>query len=504
MDCSIFTNARIWREGEFDPRINTILCRNGRIEEFFAIDDPIPLQYPIFDLDKACLYPGFIDTHTHSFEGGLYSNGLDLSSCRSIVEIQDAIRAKRDNLIQRGENMLIAWNLDEYKIKEKRFPTIKELDEVCNDMFLLLRRIDGHSCAGNSMLVSQMRIDGFHLPYQSVYRGSDNDRMVHWVHTQCNEETILNAYHRAAQCALKGGFTTIHTMIGDGRDSITHYALIRDRLSQFAVEYVIYPQSFNIDAALDAGAKRIGGCILADGSFGSCTAAVSEPYQGQPDNLGKLYHSDGFWFDFIHKAHSLGLQVAVHCIGDRAISQINNIYRHLHQTDHQDLRHQLIHCELTPDHLIGEITASAAVCVIQPSFDLLWGGKDGLYTTLLGYHRGQLMNRFRTMQTNGIIVTGSSDWYVTELDIRKGLEGAMLHHNPDERLDPSAAIDLYTKNAAYLSHSDDRLGKIEPGFQADFTILNHPISTGIDFSSLSVQAVIKSGNLVYASPAFHR
>ncbi|MDZ4181517.1 MAG: amidohydrolase family protein, partial [Candidatus Cloacimonadaceae bacterium] len=358
---------------------------------------------------------------------------------------------------------------------------------------MILRRVDGHSCMVNSFARKQI---GALVTSDEILRGADNDIAGHWFHGNCSPETILKAYHSAAEAALKGGFSTIHTMIGDADMSITHYPLIAKHLSDFPVEYVLYPQSFNLKAALDAGATRIGGCILADGSIGSMTAALSEPYHGS-GNHGRLYHPEHYWRDFITQAHRHKLQVAIHCIGDAAIRQINNVYFQLANDEYADLRHQLIHCEITPDDLILQIKAAQAVPVMQPAFDLLWGGDDGFYSQKLGKARSRIMNRFGTMKRHGIRLTGSSDWYVTELDIAMSLHAAIHHHNPDERLQAADAIGIYSQNAAWLSHDEMRLGSIKQGFQADLTITDTDFTQAFDPTQSKILSVIKQGKTVY-------
>jgi predicted amidohydrolase YtcJ len=331
-----------------------------------------------------------------------------------------------------------------------------------------------------------------------VLRGILNDRLVHWFHENCSEETILNAYAKASEIALANGITTVHTMVGDAANSIMHYHFLQENLSKFKVDFIAYPQSFNIKAALDAGASRIGGCILADGSLGSYTAALRKPYQGKPDESGMLNHNYEFWQTFITEAVENDLQVAVHCIGDKAIKQINDVYLSQKGNHDKDLRHQLIHCELTPDDMIGEIAQSGAYAVMQPAFDLYWGYSKGYYENVLGSTRKNQMNRFKTLLENGVIVTGGSDWYITELDALQGIYAAIRHNNPEERLDWFDAVKLYTANAAALSHDENRLGLLKAGYIADFTSLEQEITSATPPSNNQVKATYKKGMLVYS------
>ncbi|PKN73189.1 MAG: hypothetical protein CVU50_04105 [Candidatus Cloacimonetes bacterium HGW-Cloacimonetes-3] len=487
----LLQNGYLWQNGAFTKTKNTMRIDNDKIEQIYS--DPTPIRASAkgsIDLEGAYVYPGFTDTHTHSFEGGLYALGVDLSRICSIEELKE--RLSNAYLATTDADPIFAWQFEETAIVEKRFPLLAELDAVCPDKPLILRRIDGHSCMLNSF--GRKLISHIVSTEAEVLRGKNNDLAVHYFHGKLSEEAVIGAYHEAARIALKGGFTGVHTMIGDADQSIAHYRLIRDNLGAFPIKYSIYPQSFNISAALDAGAVRIGGCILADGSIGSATAAMKQPYQNSVAR-GILYQSDEFWMEFIAEAHKHNLQVGVHCIGDRAITQINNVYKHLADTDYRDLRHQLIHCELTDDALIAEIKASGAVPVMQPNFDLLWGGESSLYDRMLGQNRSKNMNRFGSFTQNSVRITGSSDWYITPLDIVQSIHAAMHHHNPNERLTHSQAVDIYTTNAAWLIGEDSVSGAIEPGYSADFTVLSHPLDDG--HNTPKVLKVICNGAIVY-------
>ncbi|MCB5262903.1 MAG: amidohydrolase family protein [Candidatus Cloacimonetes bacterium] len=487
----IFYNAKFWHKATFDNDIKAILTDNGKILKLLTALPENTRDYELIDLRGNYVYPGFIDTHTHSFEGGLYSLMIDLGGAKTLQDVFDLIA---EGSKDKGK-FVFAWNFDEQKIAEGRFPTRAELNAVVRAKNLVLRRVDGHSCIINSFACYNI-LSLLGKPHcdEEIFKGFDNDRAVHWFHNNIASNLILKAYHAASQIALKGGFTTIHTMVGDANRSIGHYSLIQENLDDFGVDYVLYPQSFNIEAALEVGAKRIGGCILADGALGSFTAALYEPYNGRPIR-GNLYQTDSYWYDFITRAHQHNLQVGVHCIGDKAITQINSVYMALANSDFKDLRHQLIHCELTDDALINHIKASGAVPVMQPMFDKLWGGDNGFYAQVLGHERAQSMNRFATMLSRGIKITGSSDWYITELDIVKSLDAAMNHHNPAEALTAAQAIDIYTKNAAWLSHDEKIKGQLLPGLLADFTVLNYDL--GKPGADKRVLATIKEGALLY-------
>jgi len=523
----LFINAAFHLLNKDLQTAKAILVENGKIAGIYYEALPHFQDCETIDLKGLHVYPGFIDTHAHCFEGGLYAQSVDLSQVTSIQQVLEKLDAYYQKCNKNEIAEIDAFRFDENNVAEKRFPTVAELNSVCPDIPLVLRRVDGHSstvngiawkkfCEGNKSylekkwlpvpafagrdpLCAGMTNDNSSVTnYQAgVLSGELNDKVVHWFHNNLSEQAILNAYQQASKISLANGITTVHTMVGDAQNSITHYKLLRDNFSLFDVEYVLYPQSFDIKQALEVGATRIGGCILSDGALGSHTAALNQPYSDNPETNGLLYHDDAFWSKFIMDSHNYGLQVAVHCIGDRAIKQINDIYLKLYQQKPHDLRHELIHCELTPDDLVEQIVQSHAVPVMQPAFDLYWGAESGFYHKVLGEKRYKEMNRFHTFGEKGVIVTGGSDWYITELDALQGIRAAVYHHNHSERLRTISAIDLYTKNAAWLSHDEDRLGKLSIGYDADFVCLNKDILTSDCLSAAQVMATYKRGKQVY-------
>lgn len=485
----LYINAHIYTMAEQYDCCSAMLVDGDTIRQVYKTTPTQPIDAEIIDLQGAFVYPGFIDTHTHSFEGGLYSLGANLEHVANLDDVFDILRNTPP-----VSGMIFAFHFDERSIPEQRFPSLAELDAIHPSTPLILRRVDGHSCAINS--AAAKAID-WEEPLSHDFNGylfqRPNDVAANWFHLNLDDEGILRAYHKAAETAIKAGHTTVHTMIGNGRSNPEHYALIEAHRTKFPVEYILYPQISDVDAALQLGSARIGGCILADGSFGSHTAALTAPYTDKPSTCGTLYHDNAYWMDLVKRAHDANLQVAVHCIGDRAIDQILRCYETVQKENPKDLRHELIHNELVDDAMLNRMKDSNITAVMQPMFDRLWGGPGGLYETVLGKERTRITNRFSSLVKAGITVSGGSDWYVTDLDALAGIEAAMHHHNPNEALPAHEAIAMYTSAAAVVSHDEHRLGKLLAGYQADFVVLDKAISHHSPTSVKNIRAVYKAG-----------
>ena len=485
----LFYNAQfhtIKEEGDF---VSAMLVDNkGYIKETF-IQSPEIENVEKIDLKGSFVYPGFIDTHTHSFEGGLYSLNANLENVTSLEEVFEILAETKP-----FNGKIFAFHFDEDNIIEKRFPTIEELDKIFPDTPLILRRVDGHSCVINSKAAKMIDWEKpLPLDFNGYLFKRANGKASNWFHKDLTDDAILQAYHQAANIALQNGHTTIHTMIGDAYSDIKHYKLIKENLHLFPIEFILYPQITDVDVALEIGFPRIGGCVLADGSFGSHSAALLKPYSDKPETSGILYRSDDFWENFIRKAHKNNLQVAVHCIGDAAISQILSCYETVQRENPKDLKHMIIHNELTSDIMLDRMSKANVCAVMQPMFDRLWAGKNGLYEKRLGAMRVSQTTRLASIYDRNILLTGSSDWYITDLNVLKGIDAATRIHNEKEQLTPYQAIEIYTKNAAILSGDEKRFGTLENGKLANFVCLKENILESRSIKDIPIHSVFMKG-----------
>jgi predicted amidohydrolase YtcJ len=487
----LFYNAIFHTMKSENDTVKAILIENGVIVKTFN-EIPEKISAEKIDLQGNHVFPGLIDTHTHAFEGGLYSLSADLGKVCSLQDVFDLIESTEPI-----GNMLFAYQFDENLIREKRFPTMAELDSILSDIPLLLRRIDGHSCVINSAAAKQIPWEK-PLPsnFNGILRRRENDFVANWFHQKVNNTGIMRAYQKAAEIALKNGLTTIHTMIGDGRNDPEHLPFLQKHLAKFPIEFILYPQITDVKTVLNLGLPRIGGCILADGSFGSHTAGLKQPYFDQPENVGCCYQTNEYWENFVQEAHAADLQVFIHAIGDAAIQQVIDAYKNAQLKSPKNLRHAVIHNELTDDAMLDDMAKFGMAAVMQPMFDRLWAGKNGLYEQVLGVERTKSTNRFRSILNRNILLAGSSDWYVTDLNPFAAISAASNMHHGNQSISPYEALQLYTSNAAKLSHDENRLGKIQEAFQADFIVTNTDLTKPFISEQIKLQSVYKKGCVV--------
>jgi predicted amidohydrolase YtcJ len=231
-----------------------------------------------------------------------------------------------------------------------------------------------------------------------------------------------------------------------------------------------------------------------DGAIGAHSAAVGAPYCDKPHHCGELYHSDGDLTAWIESGLKLGMQVCVHAIGDRALEQVIAIYERLAPSyDLHALRPRIDHFILATDDMARRAAALGCGSAMQPAFDARWGGAGGGYALRLGPERALQTNPVGGMLRAGLPVGGSSDSYITPLDPLGGIRAAMHHHNPEQRVGFDTAVELFTWRAAWLAHQEHERGRLAPGYQADFTVVDGDRS----LDGAAVAATVKAGRIVW-------
>jgi predicted amidohydrolase YtcJ len=273
--------------------------------------------------------------------------------------------------------------------------------------------------------------------------------------------------------AMRRGITTLHALdggdLGPGDTRVIWHH--RDRLP---IRVVCYNQSMDLEEVRELGLPRVGGCICSDGAFEAHTAALFEPYADQPDNYGTLTFSQEVMDDFIRDAHRSGRQVAVHCESERSIEQVlwamEKAIRAFPRADH---RHRIEHLELPTANQIHRMAAAGIMAAMQPAFiPAFIGAADlSLYEVLLGRTRLKRVHPYRTLLDAGVPICGGSDSPVTPYNPLAGIQAAVAHPNPDERVSLTEALRMFTTTAAWSAFEEDVKGCIAVGKLADLVVL---------------------------------
>ncbi len=380
----------------------------------------------------------------------------------------------------RKGNWVLGHHFDQMRVKEKRYPHMDELTRAAPENPVCIWRSDSHSAAMNRRAAEILEI----LPGQpgadldengqltGVVRGLANSQAARRIYSMMmSEELCQRAYHAAARQAVRKGITTIGALIGGAQTDMSTTWLL-EYGDSLPVRTVVFDQTLDIEKVTSRGLKRIGGCLLIDGSLGSHTAALQTPYADLPESRGVLYWRDEDLRDFVLRAHEAGLQIGVHAIGDRAIDQVLDAYEQcLQKTPRLDHRHRIEHFLLPGQGAISRAIDLGLVLAMQPAFEYFWGGPKNLYETRLGRERAEGVNPIRSILEKGGRVAGGSDSFVTPMDPLLGIHSAVNHPNPKEKITVPKAIDLFTRTAAYATFDEKEKGMIRPGYLGDLVVL---------------------------------
>jgi hypothetical protein len=246
--------------------------------------------------------------------------------------------------------------------------------------------------------------------------------------------------------------------------------------------------------------------LFADGSLIGRTCAMYEPYANEPDNTGFFAEDPRHLQQKILDAHRSGWQVAVHAIGDRAISTILDAYEEaLTSAPRSGSRHRIEHCGVLNAGLIERIRRLGVVPVPQQPFISQLG--DG-FRRVLGEERTRLCYPMKSLVRAGIPVPGSSDRPVVMGAPILGIHDAVNQltasgqpYVPEEAVSPEEALRFYTVGSAYASFEEHLKGSLTPGRLADFVVLDRD-PTRVDKSEIKdtrVLCTVVGGKARYAA-----
>jgi predicted amidohydrolase YtcJ len=424
----------------------------------------------VVDLAGALVAPAFVDAHFHTTSTGLAITGLDLRSTGSVAEVVAAVeKAAR---VARGRPILgSGW--DETEWPERRAPTAAELDRASYGGAVYLARVDVHSAVASSSLMAAVPglrgVPGFGA--DGWQRGPAHDAVRIAALTALTPAQRRDAQRAALRRAAELGIACVHEMAGPVISSEDDLAALLALSADEPLPEVIgyWAELFAIGTAQELGAVGAAGDLFCDGSLGSHTAALHEAYADRPDTTGLLRFETADVAEHIARCTEAGLQAGFHAIGDAAIDQV------LDAVDLVTERlgrpggagHRIEHAEYVRDP--GRLAASGLLASVQPCFDALWGGADGMYAQRLGAARALQLNRFAELAAAGVPLAFGSDAPVTELGPWAAVRAAAYPSDPGAAISPRSAFAAHTR-AGWRAAGRDGEGMLAPGSPATFAI----------------------------------
>ncbi|MFJ3671628.1 amidohydrolase [Streptomyces sp. NPDC090106] len=419
------------------------------------------------DLDGALVTPAFTDAHVHTTATGLALTGLDLSDAPSL---EAALGLVRDFAAARpADRVLLGHGWDAARWPGGRPPTRAELDEATGGRPLYLSRIDVHSAVASTALLdltSLGRPDG-------PLTADDHHAVRATALGAVTPAQRAEAQRAALAHAASLGIGSVHECAGPGISSEDDFTgLLRLAAEGTGPRVVGYWAEQDVEKARELGAAGAAGDLFVDGALGSHTACLHQPYS-DAGHTGLAYLDAAAVAAHVVACTEAGLQAGFHAIGDAAVSAVVEGVRAAAEkvglARVRAARHRVEHAEMLTPETIAAFAEFGLTASVQPAFDALWGGEEGMYAQRLGAARARALNPFAALLRAGVPLAFGSDSPVTPLDPWGTVRAAAFHRTPEHRVSVRAAFTAHTRGGWRAVGRDDA-GALVPGAPADYAV----------------------------------
>jgi hypothetical protein len=469
--------------------------------------------------------PGFVDSHIHFLLGGFGLSSVQLRDARTPAEFtrriaEFAATKAPGTWIRNGD-----WD---HELWGGELPTKEWIDARTPEHPVWVNRLDMHMSLANS---AAMRAAGVTRDTPDVAGGTivrdasgeptgifkDNAQaLVDRVAPAPTNAELDDALDAAMAFVAAQGVTSVHHMGTWGDLAVFERAHAAQRLATriyAAVPIDTWQRLRDHVAASGHGDEWLRTGALkgfVDGSLGSHTAAMLEPFSDAPDDCGLFVNT----LDDLHAwtlgADAAGLHVIVHAIGDRAIrSQLDVFERVIAANGPRDRRLRIEHAQHLSAADIPRFAQLGVLASVQPYHAI----DDGRWAErVIGPERAKMTYAFRSLLDAGARLALGSDWPVappTPLDgiyaaaTRRTLDG----RNPDgwypeQRITVEEALRGYTTDAAFASFEEGEKGALIRGRLADFAIIDRDITRipSDEIAEARVVMTVIGGRAVYEAP----
>jgi hypothetical protein len=525
----VISGARVWTGNPAQPWAEAVASKGDRILAVGSAEQVMRLVGPetqIIQANRGMLVPGFIDAHVHFTAGGA---GL------ASVQLRDA--ATREEFVQRMADYTAGLEPGEWIVEGTwdhqnwggELPTREWIDAVTPNNPVWISRLDGHMGLANTLALQLAAVDSSVVDIEGGTVVRDANGELTGVFKDNAMELIAKAIpapspaqldrivEAASAFVASKGVTSVHDMSYVGLPEIEAYRRARDNGRLKTRIYAVIPLvSWRVLqeelARNGAGDEwvRIGGLKgFMDGSLGSHTAAMLEPFSDTPGDQGFMLQDPAVMEALVSDADAAGLHLIVHAIGDSAIRNLLDIYQRV-ASEHgpRDRRFRIEHAQhIHPDD-VGRFASQNVIASMQPYHAI----DDGRWAEkVIGPERSKTTYAFASLIHSGARVVFGSDWSVAPPTPLEGIYAALTRRTldganpdgwvPEQKITLEEALKAYTVDAAYASYEEGIKGSLEVGKLADFVLLDKDLSAipPGDIASVQVLETVVGGKLVFSA-----
>ena len=512
----IFFNAKIFTGDPQKPYAEAVAIRGDRILAVGNLPEVLKAtsaNVERIDLQGKSLFPGFIDSHSHSIDGGL---GLISADASEKVHALDELPPFVDDAKKTGRGMhgdvleILGMPLEFWShtdVLNARFST-----GPYEKQSVLLRGMDGHTAWANRALLQRAGITADYVRKLSAgersYYGVDKDMQPNGFLVDAGTEKVeallppptddklLAAARAAVQYNYSLGITAWLDPLAFPY-VLKGYKFLAEH-GELVSQVVAFPQVFAKDPEAElAGIQKTretyksvpnlhitGIKVFADGvaEYPSQTAHLSKPYKNTGRNGDLLFDPKKF-SELCVAADKQGLIIHVHAIGDGAVTEaLNGIAAARKANGNSGLPHTLTHEQFVAPEDFVRFQELGVVSALQ----LYWAEASKDTIEILKPYLDPAIYKWqypaRSILDNGGIISGASDWPVSTANVFMAIYQAETRKGPEGVLDPSQAMPreamfyAYTRNSARAMNLDS-IGSIAPGKRADLVLLDRDVLT---------------------------
>ncbi|MGA7770896.1 MAG: amidohydrolase [Candidatus Sulfotelmatobacter sp.] len=537
----IFEHANIYTGVPANAQFSSILrqeaiaVRGDRIQAVGKNADMEKLKGPqtqVVDLGGHFVMPGFNDAHLHLDDAGTTKLSVDLTGVQSLDELRVRVEKKVEEA--KAGDWILGSGWDETLWPVKVPPTRWDLDEVSDGLPVFLVRIDGHIAVANTRA---LQLGSITLASRNP-QGGRIDRNENGEPTGILRETAQAAVlevipkpsHRLRQEGLElaladlaehgvtsaqdyspvwENFQIYEELEKEGKLTarITEWLPFDDSVEELSRKRESHPQS---DLMLHTGMLK----GFMDGSLGSHTAAMLEPYTDDPKNSGLPRYDAAKLNDMTKERVLAGFQIGFHAIGDKGVQMALDAFggaekaareAHVKAPDAgDDFRLRIEHAQVTTPAQIAQFKTLKVIASMQPSHlltDMRWAQDR------LGPKRAATSYAWLAFLNKGVTLAFGTDYPVEPVTPFRGLYAAVTRQSengkqayfPAQRLTIDQAIAAYTTGSAFGEFEENEKGKLVPGMLADFVVLDRDVTSSSPEKILATKVLrtVVGGKTVY-------
>jgi len=489
-------------------------------------------QTQMVDLGGRFTMPGFNDAHLHLDDAGQTKLSVDLTGVKSLDELRTKVANKVGT--SRAGEWILGSGWDETLWPVKVTPTRWDLDEVSSGHPVFLVRIDGHIAVANtralqlgSVTLASRDPQGGHIDRNQngevtgILRETAQDAVEGVVPKPTHQQRRQGLELALADLAEHGvtsaqdyspnweSFQIYEELEKEGKLTarISEWLPFDDSMDELNRKRSSHSQS---DLMLHTGLLK----GFMDGSLGSHTAAMLEPYADDPKNSGIPRYDPVKLNDMTKERVLAGFQIGFHAIGDKGVQMALDAFVEAQKAAKEahvkganggdEFRLRVEHAQVTTPAEIAQFKQLKVIASMQPNHllpDMRWAQDR------LGPKRAATSYAWLAFLNKSVGLAFGTDYPVEPVTPFRGIYAAVTRKSengkqeyfPDQRLTIDQAMAAYTAGSAFAEFQEKEKGKLVAGMLADFVVLDRDLTASSPEKILQTKVLrtVVGGKTVY-------